>query len=235
MKAKRFCGLLILVLLSTGSVMADDVSGRWGVGAFVDYNVPMRGLRDWYSNTEKYGMAFSYVPSSRITVEIELHRSNFTDGSLKTRTFIWDAGDKKPHTNPNAISEMSFNSLLVSTLVRVGQYGEAFKGSSFAPYVAVGGGFYRYKNNVSGLLWPSQQGALTQTLQPFSDQRFALGFNGGFGVEAFVIDNVSIDLRGRYNFIIGQLRPLEDWGITETFPLQLFDIGAGIKFYFGQK
>jgi opacity protein-like surface antigen len=86
---------------------------------------------------------------------------------------------------------------------------------------------------VSGLLWPGQKNALTQELESFTDQRYALGFNAGLGVEAFVIDNVAVDLRGRYNFVIGQLRPLEDWGLSETFPLQLLDIGAGIKFYFG--
>lgn len=225
--------LLVMVALSVGSIDAADGAGRWGVGAFANYNMPALGFSKWYDASSKFGMVFTYVPTPKVTVEVEFHRSELEDGSAATRTFVWEGGDKKDYTSPNAYSDMSFNSLLVNGLIRVGQYGDAFKGSSFAPYIAVGGGFYRYKHNVGGLLWPAQQDALTIELPAFSDQRYALGFNFGFGVEAFVIDNVAIDLRGRYNFVIGQLRPLEDWGLKETFPLQLFDVGAGMKFYFG--
>jgi len=35
--------------------------------------------------------------------------------------------------------------------------------------------------------------------------------------------------------MIGNFRPMEDWGLEETFPLQMFDIGAGLKFYFSGK
>ena len=143
--------------------------------------------------------------------------------------------DGVPYKSPNAKSNMSLNSLLLNAVVRLAQYGEAFSSSSFAPYVAVGGGFYRYKNDVSGLLWPGQTGSLVMEMEPVADKRFALGFNAGFGVEAFVVDNVSVDIRGRYNLLIGDLRPYGDWGLEETFPLQLFDIGAGVKFYFNGK
>ncbi len=232
MRGLKVVGLVaLLVMASAWSAGAQSVVGRWGVGAFANYNVPTFGFRDWYNNANKFGMTLSYVPATNVTVEVELHRTNFDKGSLETRTFTWTDG--KDYVSPNASSDMSFNSFLVNGLVRVGQHGEAFKASGFTPYIAVGGGFYRYKNQVSGLLWPGQKNALTQELESFTDQRYALGFNAGLGVEAFVIDNVAVDLRGRYNFVIGQLRPLEDWGLSETFPLQLLDIGAGIKFYFG--
>jgi len=233
MKAMHVCSLWILLLLAAAdSSPAGEVSGRWGVGAFANYNMPTLGFSEWYGGTSKFGMVFSYVPAPRVTVEMEFHRSEFTNGSPVTRTFVWDGGDKKSYASPNARSDMAFNSLVVNCLVRMAQRGEAFKGSSYAPYVAVGSGFYRYKHEVGGLLWPSQQNALTIELPAYADQRFALGFNAGVGVEAFVIDNVAIDLRGRYNFVIGQLRSLEDWGLKETFPLQTFDFGAGLKFYF---
>ena len=35
--------------------------------------------------------------------------------------------------------------------------------------------------------------------------------------------------------MIGDLRGLEDWELSETFPLQMLDFGAGIKFYFSGK
>ena len=69
-------------------------------------------------------------------------------------------------------------------------------------------------------------------LEPFSDKRTTLGASIGLGLEAFILDNVSLDLRGRYNFVLGQLRPMETWGIDEGIWLQFFDIGTGLKFYF---
>jgi len=226
--------LLLFFLAPAGIAEADDAAGRWGVGGFVNYNVPTRGFRNWYSSASKFGMNFAYVPSQRVSVEVEFHRSHFTGGSPETRTFVW-VGDKKPHTSPNASSDMKFNSLLVNGVIHLGKAEPQFRASTFSPYLTVGGGFYRYKHNVSGLLWPAQQTALVLTLPPYTDQQFALGANLGFGVEAFVIDNVAVDLRARYNFVVGQLRSLEDWGLKETFPLQLFDMGVGLKFYFGKR
>ncbi|MSS73566.1 MAG: hypothetical protein EXS64_19065 [Candidatus Latescibacteria bacterium] len=228
-------GLLVLLAVLAGAVYADDVSGRWGVGAFMNYNVPTFGFRNWYSSASKFGMAFAYVPSQRMSVEVEYHRSHFAHGSLESRTFVWAAGDKKPHTSPDARSDMKINSLLANGIIHLGKKIPSFQASSFSPYLIVGGGFYRYKHNVSGMLWPAQKDALVIPLPGYTDQQFALGINAGFGVEAFIMNNVAVDLRGRYNFVVGQLRSMENWGLKETFPLMLFDMGAGLKFYFGKK
>lgn len=232
MKVFRVVGLLILVL-SVSAWPAVAQEGSWGVGVFANYNVPVFGLGEWYDNDSKFGLNAAYVPASNVTVELEFHSGNFTDGSLLTRTFTWTDGND--HISPNASSNMSLNSLLVNALVRLRQIGQPFAASSFAPYVAVGGGFYRYKNDVSGLLWPGQTGDLVLELEPFTDERYALGINAGLGVEAFIIDNVAVDLRARYNLMIGDLRGLEDWELSETFPLQMLDFGAGVKFYFSGK
>jgi opacity protein-like surface antigen len=232
MKVFRVVGLLILVFtVSTWPAVAQE--GNWGVGVFANYNVPVFGLGDWYENDSKFGLNAAYVLASNVTVEMEFHHGNFNDGSLLTRTFTWTDGND--YTSPNAASNMSLNSLLVNALVRLRQIGQPFAASSFASYIAVGGGFYRYKNDVSGLLWPGQTGDLVIEMDPFTDQRFALGINAGLGVEAFIIDNVAVDLRARYNMMIGDLRGLEDWELSETFPLQMLDLGAGVKFYFSGK
>ena len=232
MKVFRVVGLLILVFtVSTWPAVAQE--GNWGVGVFANYNVPVFGLGDWYDNDSKFGLNAAYVPASNVTVEMEFHHGNFTEGSLLTRTFTWTDG--KNYTSPDAASNMSLNSLLVNALVRLRQIGQPFAASSFAPYVAVGGGFYRYKNDVSGLLWPGQTGDLVLQMDPFTDQRYALGINVGLGVEAFIIENVAVDLRARYNMMFGDLRSLEDWELSQAFPLQMLDFGAGVKFYFSGK
>lgn len=236
MKKRWHFGFCLIFLAGiSGVASAADEGGRWGVSAFLDYNKPAMKFADWYSSASKFGMAFVYVPSQRMSVEVEYHRSHFDKGSLESRTFIWTAGDKKPHTSPDAQSDMKINSLLVNGVVYLGKKVPNFQASSFSPYVVVGGGFYRYRHQVQGMLYPAQQGALVLTLPPFTDQNFALGLNAGFGVEAFVVNNVAIDLRARYNFLVGQLRSMEEWGLTETFPLMMVDVGAGLKFYFGKK
>jgi len=228
-------GLLLILLAGlAGTVYGQDVSGRWGVSGFMDYNKPTQKFADWYSGTSKFGMAFAYVPAQKISVELEFHRAHYKNGAPETATFTWSV-DKKAHLSPNATSDMKMNSLLVNGLIHLGKKGPDYKASSFSPYLAVGGGFYRYKHNVSGLLWPAQKDALVLQLPAYTDQQYAFGATLGLGVEAFIIDNVAVDIRARYNFVVGQLRPLEDWGLKETFPLQTLDIGGGLKFYFGKK
>ena len=219
--------------LASWTFTASADVGSWGVGTFVNYDVPTLGLADWYGNATKWGITGSFVPLENVTVEVEYHRASFNDPKLETATFTWTDGAN--YVSPDAKSSMTYNSLLVNGLVKWTQRGEPFRASSFAPYIAVGSGFYRYKNHVSGLLWPGQKDALVTKMEPFTDQRFALGFNAGLGIEAFVVDNVAVDLRARYNMVIGELRPMEDWGIQEAFTLQAVDLGAGLKVYFGGK
>lgn len=233
-KMWKFGLCLVLFGVFAGDAFGGDVSGRWGLGAFMDFNMPTLKFADWYSGASKFGMAFAYVPAQKISVEVEYHRSRFKNGSPETRTFTWSV-DKKPHLSPGAKASMKFNSLLVNGLIHVGKTGPEYKASTFSPYIAVGGGFYRYKHTVDGLLWPAQKDALILTLPAYTDQQFAFGANLGLGVEAFIIDNVAVDIRARYNFVVGQLRPLEEWGLKETFPLQMLDLGGGLRFYFGKK
>ena len=182
MKRLRLAGLLVLALALTSMPANADV-GSWGVGAFLNYDLPTLGFSDWYGNGTKWGITGSFVPAEMVTVEVEYHRTTFNDPKVESATFEWTDGAQ--HKSPDASSSMRFNSLLVNALVKWQQIGEPFRASSFAPYVAVGAGFYRYKHNVSGLLWPGQKDALVIEMEPYRDQRFALGFNAGLGVEAF--------------------------------------------------
>ena len=232
MKVFRVLGLMTLVVM-VSAWPSNAQEGTWGVGAFANYNVPTFGFGDWYGNETKFGLSASYVPSSKVTVEVEFHRGSFSNGALETLPFTWTDG--KEYTSPNAKSGLTLNRFLVNGLVKLRQIGDPFVASSFASYIAVGGGFYRYKNDVSGMLWPGQANELVHELEAFTDERFSLGFNAGLGVEAFIINNVAVDIRARYNMMIGNFRPMEDWGLEETFPLQMFDIGAGLKFYFSGK
>ena len=237
MKNHKGLGWIVgLVLLISASVTSGQESaGRWGVGAFMDYNRAMFKLKDWYSDgRSQVGVVFAYVASPKVNLEVEYHRSRFDHGSLESRPFTWTV-DNKPYTSPNAVSKMRINSFLVNASIRGGK-SQVHRSGSYSPYLTVGTGFYDYKTDVRGLIYPGQRTAPLNTgllLEPFSDTQTALGANIGLGVEAFIFDNISVDLRGRYNVLLGELRPMEAWGLKgQTFPLQFWNLRAGIKFYF---
>jgi opacity protein-like surface antigen len=110
-----------------------------------------------------------------------------------------------------------------------------FKAKDYRYYMLVGGGLYRYKAVNENLVYPRQTTTainLGLLMDTQVDQRYTLGGNFGFGVEGFVTDNLSVDLRGRYTFVVGELRPLLYYGLERTRPLHTLDVGASLKFYF---
>jgi opacity protein-like surface antigen len=231
------CGFLVVafLLLLAGTAPAQEAGEKWGIGTFLDYNRSMFKLKDWYKGGRgEVGVVFTYVASDRVSVELEYHRSKFDNGSLESLPFTWSV-DGKDYVSPNAISKMRINNFLVNAVVRRGGSGMLNKGN-YSPYLTVGAGFYDYTTDVRGLIYPKQLTApldQTRQLEPFSDTRTALGANVGFGVEGFISDNISVDLRGRYNVLMGELRPMEAWGLEgQTFPMQFWNLRGGMRFYF---
>lgn len=225
-------GLLLLTSVSTPG--AEESYRKWGIGTFLSYNVPAFGLKDRFSATTKYGASWQYMLNPKLYLETEYHRSRFLNGKLAKRTFTWGV-DNKNYLSPGATSEMRFNGMAVNLLIFYPKE-PVFRSNSFAYYLEVGGGFYNYKAENRNFIFPGQTTRPldpTIVLQPQVDQRTALSLNFGFGVQAFVLNNMAIDLRARYNIAVGDLRPMQAWGIQDkTFPLQLLDLGAGLKFYF---
>ncbi len=233
---KTWVSLLVgsLLLASTSTAGAQDASRKWGVGTFLSYNVPAFSLKDRFSATSKYGASWQYMLNPKLYIEMEYHRSSFLNGKLAKRPFLWTV-DSKNYASPGASSEMKFNGVAANLLIFYPRE-PTFRANSFAYYLEVGGGFYNYKAENRNFIFPGQTTRPldpTVVLQPQVDQRTALSLNFGFGVQAFVLHNMAIDLRARHNIVIGDLRPMQAWGVTEkTFPLQMLDIGAGLKFYF---
>ncbi|MDA0712084.1 MAG: outer membrane beta-barrel protein [bacterium] len=227
--------LLVAFMLFGGSPSQAE-SGKWGLGGFIDYNVPLNNLRDRYDSTTKYGATLNYVTSDALTVEIEYHHSKFDNGKLATDPWVY-AVDGKSYVSPNATSELTFNSLAVNALIFLGDDNRShgFKAKDYRYYLAVGGGFYSYKATNENFVFPAQNTEvldLTLVMDPQIDQRTTIAGNVGTGLEAFVTDNLSLDVRGRYNFVVGELRPMLFYGRDRTRPMQFFDLGVGLKLYF---
>lgn len=236
LKARTWVWVLIGVLLSTSASTAgaQGKGRRWGIGTFLSYNIPMFALKDRFSATSKYGASWQVMLNPKLYMEAEYHRSRFLDGKLAKKPFTW-AVDQKQYLSPLASSEMKFNSLAVNLLIFHPEQ-PTFRAKDFVYYIEVGVGFYGYRGENRNFIFPGQTATpLDQTLflQPQVDAQTALAINAGFGVQAFVWENVAVDLRARYSAIMGELRPMYAWGVkTKTIPLQLFDIGAGLKLYF---
>lgn len=235
--------LALAILFLAGDVLAAELN--WGIGGFGGLNVPYRQMKERFSSAKKYGASLNYVMSRTATLEIEYHHSKFDNGKLETKPFVW-AVNKKTYTNTKAVSRMVWNSLAVNAMVFPGERNKdrGFKAKEYRYYLLVGGGFYRYKNSLSNMIYPGQTKGITDpvtkvqeidpnvVMDPQVDQRYTLAANVGVGLEGFLTDNISVDVRGRYNLVIGQLRPMLFYKINEAWPIMLFDVGVGLKFYF---
>ena len=243
------CLGLVLLLISVPVPRAEaagGVSGKVGIGTFVDFNFPVFSLKDRFQMAHKWGGFITYATSGRTTVELEYHRSRFDPGRLQESRFLWPEDNPRTwryYKSPLARNYMTFNSFLVNGLYHFKERTVSSAGGEGAhldasPFLVFGGGFYQYRNSVSGLVYPGQPDLgkgidETLTLAPFADTDVAWGFNIGFGAEVLMDDRVGFDIRGRFNFIIAELKPLEAYGFKRTYPMSLIDFGLSMKYYLG--
>ncbi len=224
--------LLVPPLSPTIPALAQD--SQWGLGTNLSYSLPVLDLRSWFTQGPELGVMLLYNYTSKTELEVEYHHVRFNGGSLEERTFMWaptGTTDRSPYGSPNAQSRMRMNSYLVNGIFYLDQ---RQSGSGWAPYFSFGSGFYHYRTRETGLIFPGQTGdALDSTLvlEPDGDSRAALGISLGLGVGLFVSERATIDFRGRYNVMLGQLRPMKAWGLEEVFPFQVLDFGIRIKMY----
>ena len=235
LKAKSLVLILagILVLASVVTTEA-QISRKWGVGTFIALNSPMGKLGDQFGPTTKFGLNWQYLVSDRLYFELEYHHSDWDKGKLVDETFTWGV-DGNDYLSPSATQTMKMNSVAANLLI-FHQEIPSFRAKDFAYYVQVGAGFYNYKAERANFIFPGQSTApldMSLVLQPQIDTRAALSTHVGLGLQAFAIDNVAIDIRARYHMMMGDIRPMWDWGVeNKVFPMMLLDIGAGVKFYF---
>ena len=183
-------------------------------------------------------------------MEVEYHHIKMGHGALETKPFVWGITNKEyasVDVYPDARYDMKFNSLLLSGLVHF-RSGRSMEEGGYSPYVVVGAGFYDHLAVSENILFPGQNesdakaaGAgvdadgltMPAVVMPRAeDTRTALAANVGFGMEMFLTRTIAVDVRGRYHFIISELRPFDQWGFDKAFPLQMIDFAAGFKFYF---
>jgi hypothetical protein len=223
----------VLVLLLASASYGQDYK-RIGGRLFLGYNKPVFGLnQSWYNQAAKWGGSLVYSMDAKLALEFEFHRIKYKNGKIEDRVFMWNV-DNKEYSSPRAAANMRINSVLINTVFRLGDKKNLFTSQGVSPYVLLGAGFHEYKNNVSGLIYPGQTTEpldLSSHLLPQQDRRAALGVNFGFGVEFFLSHFVALDFRVQHNFLAGNLRPYELWGVNEVWPIQMLDFEIAFKFY----
>lgn len=235
--------------LGPKDAQAQDV--RWSVGGFVAYNAPLFSFGDRFSkDVNKWGINLNYVPSQRAAIEVEYHQMKMTDGILESEPFVWGVTGKEYTSQdvvPDSRYEMTFNSVLLSGLIHF-RRDRSMREGSYSPYLAVGAGFYKHSAVAENILWPGQSepdainagGGLDSdgdllpavVMLPQRDTRTALSASIGVGFETFLTSTIALDIRGRYHFMLSELRPYDQWGLNKSFPLQMMDLSGGLKFYF---
>ncbi len=225
-----FSILCIVVLLPNAQATARE--GAFGAGGFFDLYIPVFNFKDMYDSGTKFGGTAHYIYHKRKMVEVEFHHARFNNGSLETRTFGFSDG--KDYTSPQAKASMTINSINANWLFALREQGF---GQGTTLYLTFGAGLHDYSSKVSGLIFPGQipSGAgappdPTILLEPIDDTRTAFSASFGGGVQIGMGDKAALDVRLRYNIVMGELRPFLIWGIEKTYPFNLIDIGAGIKF-----
>lgn len=232
---RRIWGCLILgllVLIPVSLAYAGDGAHRFGAGVSFDRSIPILGLGDRYPASQQYGVVFDNRLSAKTTLEMEYHHTTLGDGKIERRAFIWPV-DKQKYLSPDARSEMRLNSFLISALVRLGREPSG-AGLQLLPYVAFGAGFYAYKDKISGLIYPGQKAKPLNPdvlMEPRTDAHTSLGASLGMGI-GIVQGHFGLDVRARCHLILGDLRPMEAWGMKSVFPMSMVDVRTTFKVYF---
>jgi len=235
---KRFVwvlGLWSIVLVAVVS-SAQAASGQYGLGLYGSVLQPVGTLKKWYSTSPNGAVQLAYAISPKTMAEVEFHYAKFKDAGLKDRAFTWfngtGAANRSLVKSPGAKAKMWMGSLLVNGVRNF----RADKPHGGVPYLSAGIGFYKYRHDVSGLIWPGQSGTAIKTdsqnmLEPIKDRETALSMNVGLGAYFRTSEQFVVDMRVRWNVSMGQLRSFEDWGFVQTFPLQSVNFMIGFKYF----
>ncbi len=230
---KKFCFWVLLTFFVFGTAFGQDAR-RGGVSASVGIGIPFMGMAEWYRPAPQVGIRTLFFTSSNTQVYLEFHFQRFGHGAIETRTFKWLV-DGQYYSCPKASAHMVWNDFILGLRTLLPNHAFRLLGRSFTPYFSYGGGLYNYVHHVSGLIYPGQPRVPLDKnflMEPVSDRRVAWGATLGTGLWAKWSDRISGSLQLNYHAVVGYLRPFEDWGLSEVFPLQFFDFRLGFTYFY---
>lgn len=203
---------------------------RWGFGILTRYNVPLYNFFDRYDGGAKLGLKLSYVKNS-ITYELSYFSSKYSQGKIEDAEFQW-VYDGNYYPSPDASSEISFSGVIANL-----EKPFRFRLGILTPVWSIGSGFIYYKHEIKNMVFPGQSIPpldFNFTYSPDLEERTSFSVNFGGGVLYEISPRLRLALNCKYHIIFGYLRPMESWLMEKVSPLQLFDVGLDLTFYFAQ-
>ncbi len=194
--------------------------------------VPLGGLNTWYSTAPKFTFSYFTTPRAGTRILYETHFQLYHHGNIEDREFQWQI-DYNYYRSPEARAKMGWNSFLLKVYQSLEL--EIIPIKSLSPFFSYGFGFYNYSHRVSGLIYPGQSTTPLNTsfiMDPVTDRRVAWGATFGIGGEKTINNHLHVILNMEYHVAIGYLRPFEDWGIHEVFPLQYLSVDLALGYSF---
>lgn len=228
---KSYIATILLILALIGNTSHAQTTGFTSTSIVPRIVMPIGELNDWYDPAAGVGVNLVYQFPGARRAELEYHYHFFAHGVIEERGFVWPV-DGRSYVSPNAKANMSTHTVLVNFIF---PQNWNIPLGNVDPYLTFGSGLYAYTQKVSGLVYPGQgTEPLDQSLllPPVNDQQVAIGFNLGIGSELALGSSLALDIRVRYHAILGDMRPFEDWGLKEIFPVQMVDVGVGIRYIF---
>lgn len=222
--------LLFLFLYLPQPSPAQKATQLRAIGLNPQINQPIGNLGNWYEITAGIGLTGRFFVSPALHIEVQYAFTHYSDGSVANNAFKWPV-DKKYYFSPQANAEMDLHTFTVNFLFRRAE--KRILNQQFVPFLMVGSGFYAFSNSVSGLIYPGQGTRPLNTsllLPDTADEQVSLGASLGAGFEHPLLSRVDLDFRVQYHLILGNIRSFEDWGVAETFPLQLINFELGIRY-----
>ncbi len=230
---KKLLFWAFLAFYFVGSAFGQETN-RYGISATAGAGIPVMGMRQWYHVTPQLGIQALFETSPNTQVVFEFHFMHFKHGAIEKRKFQWLVDDRY-YSCPKASAHMVWNDVLLSLRTFLPNKSFSVAGRRLIPYFSYGAGLYNYTHHVSGLIYPGQPREPLNPnflMEPVSDRRVAWGATAGTGFSAVWSKRMAGTIQINYHVVVGYMRPFEDWGFDEIFPLQFFDVRVGWSYFF---
>ncbi len=230
---KRFLLLLMVLLLTSSTALANDLEGKWGVGATYGWMKLVGGEHDYSNVDQNLGLWLRHGLSSRWSLEGALRYGYVRPGSPA----------------PGEDVGLSFDAThAYYTTTLHGTLGARFHFSpqkSFSPYAGFHAGYIDW--NVRDEVGNADVGLMPdgETVVGFDEagnstdlSRGSLTLGAALGMEYFFSDAVSLDLAARYSYLasseVDNIGTSEIWGRDHVDANSgLLELSLGLTIYFG--
>ena len=215
-------------------------AGQYGLFIDAGYAHPLANLAQRFKGTYSVGGGFIYGINERFSGEIRVAYSKFDKASSDPLLYTITVQDvrttfKMPPTMEHWYRNVSLQPSLLINLLTTG---------TITPYIGLGTGLHRFDwFRSADRAWVRPEGsttfdyyrdrttgALQAPYQAKHITEWQWGLNGSVGVSFKAGGKALLDVKARWDAIMGDLWPALLLGMEEVRPIQTLQITAGVRF-----